>query len=172
MIRTRTLGVLMALGAVALLTVSLVTGGTPASAQTATPTATETATATATPTGTATATATATGTATATPTGTATATPTATATATATATPGAGGFASAPAFSAGGLAQVVYNGGTIAQLEAAMTGVGANGAWAQTSGGAFQLYIVNGGFVNDSFRNAFPNGFSGVTALTLVRPAS
>lgn len=162
MIRTRTLGALMALGAVALLTVSLFTGGPTASAQTATPTATATGTATAT------ATATATGTATATPTGTATATPTATA----TATPGAGGFVSAPAFSAGGLAQVVYNGGTVAQLETAMVAAGANGAWAQTSSGAFQLYIVNGGFVNDSFRNAFPNGFSGVTALTLVRPAS
>ncbi|MDA0302080.1 MAG: hypothetical protein O2822_06080 [Chloroflexi bacterium] len=132
MIRTRTLGALMALGAVALLTVSLVTGGPTANAQTATPTAT----------------------------------------ATATATPGAGGFVSTPAFSAGGVAQVVYNGGTVAQLETAMVAAGANGAWAQTSSGAFQLYIVNGGFVNDSFRNAFPNGFSGVTALTLVRPAS
>jgi len=158
MIRTRTLGALMALGAVTLITVSLITGGPTASAQTATPTATATETGTATPTGTAT--------------GTATATATPTATATATATPGPGTFSSTPVFSTSGLAQIVYNGGSIQQLENAMVGVGASGAWAQASDGAFQLYIVNGGFVNDSFRNAFPNGFSDVTALTLVRPAS
>lgn len=171
MIRTRTVGALMALGAIALLSVSLLTGGLEAYAQTPSPTPTETGTATATATGTGTATATATGTATATATGTATATPTATATS--TATPGPGGFASTPVFSSTGLAQVVFNGGTIAQLETAMVAAGASGAWAQQqTNGQFQLYIVNGGFVNDQFRNAFPNGFSGVTAITLVRPAS
>jgi hypothetical protein len=82
---------------------------------------------------------------------------------------GAGTFASTPVFSAGGLAQVVYNGGSVAQLDAAISGAGAQGAWAQTSNGQFVLYIVNGGFVNDAFKAAFPNGFSGVTALTLVK---
>jgi hypothetical protein len=82
---------------------------------------------------------------------------------------GAGTFASTPVFSTSGLAQVVFNGGSVAQLDAAMASVNANGAWAQDSSGRFQLYIRNGGFVNDAFRAAFPNGFSGVRALTLVR---
>ncbi len=82
---------------------------------------------------------------------------------------GAGTFANPPVFSTSGLAQVVYNGGSVAQLEAAVTAAGAQGASAQASNGQFQLYIVNGGFVNDAFRAAFPNGFAGVTALTLVR---
>ncbi|MGE3856822.1 MAG: hypothetical protein AB7G21_07680 [Dehalococcoidia bacterium] len=89
-------------------------------------------------------------------------------------TPGGGGttgpgtFAQTPVFSSTGLAQVVFNGGTLAQLESALTSVGAEGAWGQSSNGQFHLYIVGGGFVNDGFRAAFPNGFSGVTAMTLV----
>ncbi len=66
------------------------------------------------------------------------------------------------------LAQVVFNGGTVAQLDTALTDNKAAGAWAQDSKGAFQLYIVNGGFVNAGFTAAFPTGFAGVTALTIV----
>jgi hypothetical protein len=162
MMNTKTIGALMGVGALALVTVSLLTHTPSAYAQTATPTPTATATGTATPTPTATASPTATSTATATPTATATATP----------VPGGGTFASTPVFSASGLSQVVFNGGTIAQLDSALRSVGASGAWAQSSSGAFYLYIVGGGFVNDPFMSAFPSGFSGVTALTLVRPMS
>lgn len=176
MMRTKVIAALAGLGALALVSVSLISNGSLAQAQTATPTATVTATATATDT--ATATPTVTGTATVTPTATATGTATATATATGTATatttpvPGSGGFASTPVFSTTGLAQVVFNGGTVTQLDAALRTAGASGAWAQTSGGVFQLYIVNGGFVNSQFTAAFPSGFSGVTALTIVRPGA
>ena len=81
---------------------------------------------------------------------------------------GAGTFAAAPVFSAAKLAQVVFNGGTVAQLDTAISGGAATGAWAQDSKGVFALYIVNGGFVNDAFKAAFPTGFAGVTALTVV----
>lgn len=83
-----------------------------------------------------------------------------------------GCFATTPAFSSGNpqLAQTVYNGGTLAHLDACLRGVGATGAWAQTSTGQFVLYIVGGpAFANAAFTSAFPNGFSGVVALTLVR---
>ena len=83
-------------------------------------------------------------------------------------TTGAGGFATAPVYSASKLAQAVFNGGTVAQLETAVTAGGGSGVWAQDSKGAFVLYIVGGGFVNDAFKAAFPNGFTGVTAVTVV----
>lgn len=147
------IGVVVALGAMLLLRPSV-------SAQTATPTPTPTATATATSTATATATATP------------TATTTATATPTATSTPvsGTGTFASTPVFSSGGLSQVVFGGGTIAQLDSAIRAVPANGAWAQGSTGEFKLYIAGGAtFVNEPFVTTFSTGFPGVVALTLVR---
>jgi len=81
---------------------------------------------------------------------------------------GAGGFAAAPVYSASKLAQAVFNGGSVAQLETAVTAGNGTGVWAQDATGAFKLYIVNGGFVNDAFKAAFPNGFSGVTAVTVV----
>jgi len=40
--------------------------------------------------------------------------------------------------------------------------------WAQDSKGVFVLDIIGGGFVNDAFNKAFPTGFSGVTAVTVV----
>ena len=80
---------------------------------------------------------------------------------------GPGTFASAPVYSASKLAQAVFNGGTVVQLETAITATG-TGAWAQDSKGVFALYIVNGGFVNDAFKAAFPTGFAGVTAVTVV----
>ncbi|MDA0302261.1 MAG: Ig-like domain-containing protein, partial [Chloroflexi bacterium] len=56
-----------------------------------------------------------------------------TGTVTPTPTPGtgAGTFASTPVFSTSGLAQVVFNGGSVTQLDAALAAVNANGAWAQ-----------------------------------------
>ncbi|MEI6136410.1 MAG: hypothetical protein WCQ48_03215 [Chloroflexota bacterium] len=81
---------------------------------------------------------------------------------------GAGGFAAAPVFSASKLAQSVFNGGTVAQLEATVTAANGTGAWAQDSKGNFVLDIIGGGFVNDAFKAAFSNGFAGVTALTVV----
>ena len=81
---------------------------------------------------------------------------------------GAGVFASAPVYSASRLAQVVFNGGTLVQLDAALVAAKASGGWAQDSKGVFHLYIVGGGFVNDGFKAAFPTGFAGVTAMTVV----
>ena len=81
---------------------------------------------------------------------------------------GAGGFASAPVFSASKLAQSVFNGGSVAQLETAVTAGGGTGVWAQDANGVFVLDIINGGFVNDAFKAAFPTGFAGVTAVTVV----
>ncbi len=81
---------------------------------------------------------------------------------------GAGTFASAPVYSASKLAQVVFNGGTLVQLDAALVAAKASGAWAQDSKGVFHLYVVGGGFVNDGFKAAFPTGFAGVTAMTVV----
>ncbi|MGE3855929.1 MAG: hypothetical protein AB7G21_03090, partial [Dehalococcoidia bacterium] len=83
-------------------------------------------------------------------------------------TGGNGSFAAAPVYSASKLAQAVFNGGTVAQLESAVVAGNGTGVWAQDAQGNFVLYIVNGGFVNDSFKAAFPNGFSGVTAVTVV----
>ncbi len=79
-----------------------------------------------------------------------------------------GGFAAAPVYSASKLAQSVFNGGSLVQLEAAVTGGGGTGVWAQDSKGVFLLDIIGGGFVNDAFKAAFPTGFSGVTAVTVV----
>ena len=81
---------------------------------------------------------------------------------------GPGTFAAAPVYSASKLAQAVFNGGTVAQLETAVTGGNGTGVWAQDAKGVFVLYIGNGGFVNDAFKAAFPNGFAGVTAVTVV----
>ncbi|MGE3858044.1 MAG: hypothetical protein AB7G21_13890 [Dehalococcoidia bacterium] len=82
---------------------------------------------------------------------------------------GPGTFAGTPAFSVDNLAQAVFNGGTVPQLAAALAEVGATGAWAQDVNGRFVPYVVNGGFVNDPFLAAFPNGVPGPIAVTVVR---
>lgn len=86
-----------------------------------------------------------------------------------TSTVGPGTFAAPPVFSPDNLAQVVFNGGTAEQLARALTEHGAVAAWAQTPGGKFVIYLVNGGFVNDEFKAAFPGGITRPVALTLVR---
>ena len=83
-----------------------------------------------------------------------------------------GTFATQPAFSSGNpqLAQVVFNCGTAAQLDAALRSVGATGVWAQSSTGMFHVYIVGApSFANAPFLTAFPSGFAGLVALTLVK---
>lgn len=87
----------------------------------------------------------------------------------ATPSAGAGTFVAAPVFGSGTLAQVVFAGGTVAQLEAALIANGASGAWAQDASGRFLSYIVGVGFVNNDFYAAFPKGFASATALTVVK---
>jgi hypothetical protein len=80
------------------------------------------------------------------------------------------GFAGSPVFSSSGMAQVVFQGGTLEDLEAAAQGAGANGVWAQGPDGSFQLLVVGGpAFLKDGFRARFPNGLA-VAAVTLTRP--
>lgn len=82
-----------------------------------------------------------------------------------------GTFATPPVFPSTGarLAQVVFLGGTIAQLDTALTGANASGAWAQSANGTFFLYIVGApAFVNLPFQQAFPSGFTTTTALTVT----
>jgi hypothetical protein len=67
------------------------------------------------------------------------------------------------------LAQAVYLGGTLLQLEGALVSVEASGAWAQAAGGTYQLYVVGAPpSVNAGFAAMFPGGFDTPTALTLV----
>ena len=63
----------------------------------------------------------------------------------------------------------VFNGGTVAQLGTALASASATGVWAQDAKGNFVAWI--GGApdsVNKPFMDAFPNGFTGATALTVV----
>ena len=85
--------------------------------------------------------------------------------------PSAGGkFASAPVFGAGSVAQVVFEGGTVQQLEAAVNAAVARGVWSQDAAGTYRLLAVGApSFVQAPFVAAFPNGFIGPVAVTLVR---
>ena len=80
------------------------------------------------------------------------------------------GFSNRPTFTADGLANVVFMGGTVDQLEAAALAAGSNGVWAQDGSGAFQVIVVGGpSFLKDGFRARFPSGLS-VSAVTVTRP--
>lgn len=107
-----------------------------------------------------------------TPTASTTPVPSTTPTPTPAATPVASGtFAATPVFPAVGLrlAQAVYLGGTVGQLDSALIRANASGAWAQAPNGGFYLYIVGAPlFANAPFFVAFPVGFAGTTALTVV----
>ncbi len=84
--------------------------------------------------------------------------------------PAQGTFAAAPVFGPSGQALVVYNGGTIDQLEAAASTIGATGIWAQDPGGTYRLLIVRGpAFANAAFRSAFPTGFASAVGVSLRR---
>jgi len=83
---------------------------------------------------------------------------------------GDGKFTTAPNFGTGAVAQVVFGGGTVDDLEVSMVGAGATGVWVQDSTGAFQLLIANGpAFLKDAFALKFPGGFATVVGVTLVR---
>ena len=83
---------------------------------------------------------------------------------------GAGSFSARPIFSASGQAFVVYAGGSSAQLEAVAAEAGATGVWVQNTAGKFFLLVVKGpAFLRQEFDAAFPTGFAGTTAMTLVR---
>ncbi len=74
-----------------------------------------------------------------------------------------------PEFGAIGLALAVFERGSTDDLEIAARDTGAAGVWVQDIGGVFRLLIVDGpSFVKDGFLNAFPTGFAGATAVTLV----
>lgn len=86
---------------------------------------------------------------------------------------GPGTFATNPAFNSSGTAFAVFGGGSLAQLEAAAQAVQASGVWAQDSKGAYQLLVVSGpAFLRAPVAAAFPVGFTGPTAVTLVRSTS
>ena len=86
-----------------------------------------------------------------------------------TAGAGSGTFASPPNFGTGKMAQVVFTGGTVAQLDAATSAAGGTGAWVQDSTGAFRLLIVGApAFLRTAFEAAFPAGFTTVTGVTVT----
>ena len=98
-------------------------------------------------------------------------TPAVTPTGTPIATPLPGRFAAAPVYPPSGsrLAQVVFLGGSIAQLSQALVASNSGGAWAQGPDGVYHLYIVGvPDAINARFMQAFPGGFTSTTALTLV----
>ncbi|MGE3855537.1 MAG: hypothetical protein AB7G21_01120 [Dehalococcoidia bacterium] len=85
-------------------------------------------------------------------------------------TPPPGTFVAKPVFGPSRVSLVVFNGGTVEQLEASARGSGATGVWAQELSGAYQLLVVDGpAFVNAPFRAAFPGGLRAATALTLTQ---
>ncbi len=83
---------------------------------------------------------------------------------------GPGGFVTPPTFSAAGLALAVFEGGSLAGLEASARDAGARGAWLQDGAGTPQLLVVGGpSFLGDVLRATFPRGLSGPTAVRLTR---
>ncbi len=83
---------------------------------------------------------------------------------------GPGTFAAKPVFAASGVAQVVFNGGTVQQLQKAATDSGAKGVWAQNAAGAFIVFIPGApDFVNAAFNTAFANGFTVPTSISLTQ---
>ncbi len=80
------------------------------------------------------------------------------------------GFTGPPVFGAGLIAQVVFPGGSVADLETATASAGGTGVWAQDAAGAYQLLVVGGpGFLKDAFGAKFPGGFMTLVAVTVVR---
>ncbi len=76
------------------------------------------------------------------------------------------------AFTSDGLANVVFAGGSVDDLDAAAAGASASGVWAQDGSGAFSLLVVGGpSFLKDGFRAKFPAGFKTAAAVTLTRAA-
>ncbi len=85
-------------------------------------------------------------------------------------TPASVGFAAPPAFGGGMIAQVVFLGGTVDDLESATRAAGATGVWAQDATGVYRLLPIGApAFVRAPFLAAFPNGFAVAAAVTLTR---
>ena len=73
-------------------------------------------------------------------------------------------------FSKAGMAQKVFLGGSVDDLEKSAARDGAKGVWAQDSRGNFELLVINGpAFINSNFRVAFAGGFSGPVSVTLTQ---
>ena len=85
-------------------------------------------------------------------------------------TGGKGTFVTTPNFGAGASALVIFNGGTAAELEAAVLAASGSGVWVQDASGAFQLLIGNGPmFLRDAFAAKFPGGFTGLLSVTVTK---
>lgn len=89
----------------------------------------------------------------------------------------AGGFIPAkPVYSSSGLALVVYEGGSIDELEGATRSAGAIGVWAQDKRGEFHVLPVGApAFLKKHLGTAFPTSgaaknFPSVQSVTLVAP--
>ncbi len=81
-----------------------------------------------------------------------------------------GTFAAPPRFGPSGQSLVVFIGGTVDQLEAATSAVGASGAWIQESSGAYHLLIPGGpAFLKAPIVVRFPSGFGSATAVMLTK---
>ncbi len=81
-----------------------------------------------------------------------------------------GTFITAPSFGAGYLTLVVFNGGSVDQLEAAVRQAGASGAWVQDANGTFSVLIPGGpATLRDAFVRSFPKEFAPMTPVLLVR---
>ena len=83
------------------------------------------------------------------------------------------GSLTAPTFGTGNVGSAVFDGGTSAQLSAAVTAAGGTSVWAQTSSGTWVRYntLAAGAtaFVNNAFNEAFVDGFAGPTAVFVVK---
>jgi hypothetical protein len=79
-------------------------------------------------------------------------------------------FASAPEFTTDGYALAVFNGGSVAQLQAASAAVGATGAWVQDGTGGI-VFIPTSIYnpLQRAIEARFPVGFRVATAITLVQ---
>lgn len=83
---------------------------------------------------------------------------------------GDGTFASPPSFGTGAIGSAVFNGGTVAQLAAAVTAAGSTSVWTQDANGTWRAYVVGAAaFVNAGFNTAFASGFAGATAVFVVK---
>jgi hypothetical protein len=87
-----------------------------------------------------------------------------------TPTPSGDGSLTAPTFGSGNIGNAVFAGGTIEQLAAQVTAAGGNLVWVQDANGTFRVYSTTApAFVNGPFNTAFAAGFSGATAVTVVK---
>lgn len=83
---------------------------------------------------------------------------------------GRGTFSTRPLYSSSRVALAVFQGGTNAELGAALKSANASAAWVQNMQGDWFLYVVDGGFLNDAFLKAFSTGFASATSMTLIAP--